>query len=62
MEAYKILLAILGKPDAPKFYRNLRDHYKNNGFINESAALDHLIEKKFGKKDVNNDPDAGQKQ
>lgn len=52
MEIYEILLAILDKPDVPKFYRKLRDHYQNNGRLNEVSALNYLIEKKFEKKDV----------
>ena len=62
MEIYKILLAILDKPDVPKFYRKLRDHYQNNGFLQESSALNYLIENKFDKKDVSstNNSDAGQ--
>ena len=52
MEIYQIFLAILDKPDVPKFYRELRSHYQNNGMSQEASAIDHLIEKKFGKKDV----------
>jgi hypothetical protein len=62
MEIYEILLAILDKPDVPKFYRKLRDHYQNNGRSNEVSALNYLIEKKFEKKDAapSNNSDAGQ--
>lgn len=49
MDIYQIFLAILDKPDAPKFYRELRDYYKNNNLLNEASAIDHLIENKFKK-------------
>ena len=52
MEIYEILLAILDKPDVPKFYRELQAHYQTNGQIQEASALSHLIENKFNKKDV----------
>lgn len=63
MEIYQILLAILDKPDAPKFYRELRNHYQTNGMQHEASAISYLIEKKFDKKDDNtfNDPDDNQK-
>jgi len=52
MEIYQILLAILDKPDVPKFYRELRQHYQTIGMEHEASAISHLIEKKFEKKDV----------
>ena len=64
MEIYEILLAILDKPNVPKFYRKLRSHYQNNERLNEVSALNYLIEKKFDKKDVTipNNSDACQEQ
>ena len=52
MEIYEILLAILDKPDVPKFYRELQTHYQINGKTQEASALSHLIETKFSKKYV----------
>lgn len=51
MELYQILVAILEKPSVPKFYRELRTHYENNGQLHEASAISHLIEKRFEKKD-----------
>lgn len=64
MEIYEILLAMLDKPDAPKFYRKLRDHYQNIGRPHEVSALNYLIEKKFEKKDATpvDNPDISQEQ
>jgi len=52
MEIYQILLAILDKPNVPKFYRELRNHYQTAGMLHEVSAISHLIENKFEKKDV----------
>ena len=52
MEIYQILLAILDKPDVPKFYRELRDYYQKIGKANEVSAVSYLIENKFEKKDA----------
>lgn len=52
MEIYQILLEILNKPDAPKFYRELRNYYQNNNLTHEASAISYLIENKFEKKDV----------
>ena len=51
MEIYQILLAILDKPNVPKFYRELRQHYQTIGMLHEASAISHLIEKKFDKND-----------
>jgi hypothetical protein len=56
MEIYKILIAILDKPNVPKFYRELRNHYQKNGLFNEAAAISHLIEKKFNEIPTNDTP------
>lgn len=58
MNVYEILVAILEKPNVPKFYRELRDHYQTKGMMHEASAIAHLIEKKFEKKDdiTFNDP------
>lgn len=52
MNIYQILIAILDKPNAAKFYRELRNYYLNNELTNESNAIDHLIENKFKKNDT----------
>lgn len=52
MEIYQILLAILDKPNVPKFYRELRNHYQTIGMQQEASAISHLIEKRFDKKDA----------
>ena len=49
MEIYKILLDILSKPEAPKFYRDLTKYYEKKGKIQEAEAIKHLLEKKFNK-------------
>jgi hypothetical protein len=50
MDIYKILIALLDKPNAPKFYRELKTHFENNNMIYEASSIGHLIEKKFEKK------------
>ncbi len=52
MNIYQILIAILEKPNATKFYRELKNYYKNNELINEANAIDYLIENKFKKNDI----------
>lgn len=52
MEAYQILVSLLDKPNVPKFYRELRKYYQSKGLLHEAAAIGHLIEKKFEKKDA----------
>ena len=49
MDIYQIFLELLDKPDAPKFYRELRNYYQNNNLLNEALAIDYLIENKFKK-------------
>lgn len=49
MEIYQILLGILDKPNVPKFYRELRNYYQSQKMLQEAAAIDHLIEKRFEK-------------
>lgn len=63
MDIFHILAAILDKPNAPKFYRELRDYYKNNGMLNNASAVDYLIESRFKKKDdiPTNDSDNNKK-
>lgn len=51
MEIYQILLAILDKPNVPKFYRELRQYYQTIGMLHEASAVGHLIENKFEKND-----------
>lgn len=60
MEIYKILLEILDKPNTPLFYRKLKIHYQNKGRLNETSALDYLIEKKFEKKDSSDNSNVSQ--
>ena len=55
MDIYQIFLALLDKPDAPKFYRELRNYYKTIGLLNEASAIDHLIENKFKKNENSSD-------
>ena len=50
MTIYEVLIAILDKPNVPKFYRDLKNHYKNNGMLQEELAIQHLLEKKFDRK------------
>lgn len=52
MNIYQILIAILDKPNATKFYRELKNYYENNELINEANAIDYLIENKFKKNDI----------
>jgi hypothetical protein len=49
MEVYKILLEVINNPEAPKFYRDLQNFYKNEGMENESEAFLKLLEIKFKK-------------
>jgi hypothetical protein len=51
MDVFKILAELFEKPNAPKFYRELRNHYLAQGLTNEALALDYLLEIKFQKKD-----------
>ena len=53
MDVYKVLINLLDKPDAPKFYRELRNYYQTKGLVHEATALDYLLEIKFQKKDDN---------
>jgi hypothetical protein len=53
MDIYQILLAILEKPNVPKFYRELRCYYQKIGMLQEADAIEYLIESKFEKKDAN---------
>jgi RAB protein geranylgeranyltransferase component A len=63
MDVYEILVSLFDKPEVPKFYRELKNYYAENHMTHEAAALDHLIEKKFEKKDVEqtDNTDIGQK-
>jgi hypothetical protein len=62
MELHEIFLAILDKPDVPKFYRELRNHYQSINKLQEASAISYLLKKKFEKKDESIDnPDASQK-
>lgn len=49
MEIYEIILAILDKPNVPKFYKKLRDFYQKHNMQTEASALNHLIQEKFEK-------------
>lgn len=62
MDVYKLLLDILEKPDASKFYKNLRDYYQYIGLSQEASAISFLIEKKFEKNITIDNSDAGQEQ
>ena len=53
MGIYELLVEIVKNPDAPKFYRQLYEHYKSKGMDNESQAVLYLIETKFKKNDSN---------
>lgn len=52
MNLYKVLFNLVGNPLVPRFYRELRDYYIRMDKPNEAAAFDHLLEQKFGKKDI----------
>lgn len=52
MQVYKIILSIIEKPHAPKHYRELRSYFEQKSLVSEIQAIDHLIEKKFGKNNV----------
>ena len=58
MNIYGLLLQIVTTPDAIKPYRDIRQHYLDNGKTSEANAFDHLIEKKFAKNAVTNDQNA----
>ena len=60
MDLYQIYLAILDKPDAPKFYRELKNCYASFSMDHEGSVIAHLIEKKFAKNAVTNDPSGDQ--
>lgn len=47
MNIYKIYADMLEKPNAQKFYKDLKEHYEKAGMINESKAFEMLIEEKF---------------
>ena len=51
MQIYKILIEIIEKPHASKFYRDLRNYYKKEKMFDESGAIDYLISQKFEDKD-----------
>lgn len=50
MQPYEIFLSILEKPNVPRYYRDLLSFYRNSNMPEEAAAIDFLIENKFGKK------------
>jgi hypothetical protein len=50
MKLYQILTELVKNPLVPRFYRELRDYYLSIDKINESSAIDYLIECKFGGK------------
>jgi hypothetical protein len=52
VDIYQILIHLLEKPNAPKFYRELRDHYVAQGMIHESEAINQLLQQKFEKQDA----------
>lgn len=54
MNVYQIIVNLIEKPDVPKFYRDLRNHYIENKLLQEAEVYEHLIETKFGKKDDSN--------
>lgn len=54
MDVYRILVELLDKPNAPKFYRNLYNFYKLKNMENEAEAFLYLIENKFDKNDTDN--------
>lgn len=62
MEVYKILLEILNKPEAPKFYRELSHYYERKGNIQEASAIKFLLEQKFKKNESTNSTDISEKQ
>lgn len=49
MDVFKILLEVINNPEAPKFYRDLQNFYKEAGMENESEAFLELLEVKFKK-------------
>lgn len=53
MDVFQILLNILDKPSAPKFYRELYNYYKSKNMQNETEAIRYLIENKFNKNENN---------
>jgi hypothetical protein len=62
MEIYKILLEILNKPEAPKFYRELSNYYEKNKKIQEASAIKYLLEQKFKKNESPNSSNISEKQ
>lgn len=54
-DLYKILWNLIENPTAPRFYRELRDHYYRLNKTHEVLAIDYLIEQRFGKKDASTD-------
>ena len=51
MDLFELFVEMLNKPDAVRVYRDLQKCYKDLALLDESAAIAHLIEHKFGKKD-----------
>jgi hypothetical protein len=51
MDIYKILIALLDKPNVPKFYRELKTYFEKQNMFDEAHAIGYLIENKFEKKD-----------
>ncbi len=49
MDIFQTIINLIDKPDAPKFYRQLQEHYQSKGRIHEAEAIGYLIEKKFRK-------------
>jgi hypothetical protein len=62
MNIYKIYSLVLEKPDAVKFYKDLKEYYKNAGMQNEEAAFSNLINKKFKNDKKTNNPFSGEEQ
>ena len=62
MNIYEIYSLILEKPDAIKFYKDLKEYYKNAGMQNEEVAFSNLINKKFKNDQKTNDSSSGKEQ
>ena len=50
-----ILVQLIEKPNAPKFYRDLYKYYNEKKMENEALAILNLIKIKFDQKNDNHD-------
>jgi hypothetical protein len=62
MEVSEIFFDLLKTPNAQRWYRELKNFYLKNNYVEEADAINYLLEEKFGKKNEKTSDDTSSTQ